>query len=107
VGLVDGASRVADEAEAAGERFAQALSALGLAAGWVGHHARARALWERSIELAAAEDKPYPVVVCPRLACGHPCLYGGRRGGDHAHRRSEIPSDLGEGPLPEWKSIVH
>jgi DNA-binding CsgD family transcriptional regulator len=108
VGLLDGASQVADEAEAAGERFAllQALSALGLAAGWLGHHARACALWERSIELAAAEDKPYRLLYAHvSLAITHAYMGDVEEATTLITEAKSLPT-WGESPLPEWESIV-
>jgi DNA-binding CsgD family transcriptional regulator len=109
MGLADGAAKVVEEAEAAGERFAllQALSALGLAAGWLGHHARARALWERSMELAAAEDKPYRLLYAQvSLAITHAYMGDGEEATKLIAEAKTLPT-WGESPLPEWESIVH
>jgi tetratricopeptide (TPR) repeat protein len=108
VGLVEGASQVVDAAEAAGERFAllQALSALGVAAGWRGHHARARVLWERSIELAAAEDKPYRLLFSHvSLAVAHVYLGDIEEATTLLAQAKSLPT-WDESPLPEWESIV-
>jgi DNA-binding CsgD family transcriptional regulator len=108
VGLLDGASQVADAAEAAGERFAllQALSALGLAAGWLGDHARARTLWERSMELAAAADKPYRLLFAQvSLAVTHAYLADIDEATTLITEAKSLPA-WGESPLLEWESMV-
>jgi DNA-binding CsgD family transcriptional regulator len=108
VGLVDGASQVLDAADAAGERFAllQALSALGIAAGWLGHQARARALWERSIEVAAAEGKSYRLLFAHvSLAITHAYMGNIEEATTLIAEAKSLPT-WGESPLPEWESIV-
>jgi DNA-binding CsgD family transcriptional regulator len=108
VGLEDGAAQVVDAAEATGERFTllQALSSLGVAAEWQGHHARARALWERSMELAAAEGKPYRLLFAHvSLAVTH--AYSGdiKEATRLIAEAKSLPA-WGESPLPEWESMV-
>jgi DNA-binding CsgD family transcriptional regulator len=108
VGLEDGARRVVDAAAAAGERFTllQALSSLGVAAEWLGHHSRARALWERSMELAAAEGKPYRLLFAHvSLAVTHAYLGEGEEATRLIAEAKSLPA-WGESPLPEWESRV-
>jgi DNA-binding CsgD family transcriptional regulator/tetratricopeptide (TPR) repeat protein len=108
VGLEDGARQVVDAAEAAGERFTllQALSSLGVAAEWLGHHVRARALWERSMELAAAEGKPHPLLFAHvSLAVTHAYLGDGEEAIRLIAEVKSLPA-WGESPLPEWESMV-
>lgn len=108
VGLEDGARQVVDAAEATGERFTllQALSSLGVAAEWLGHHGRARALWERIMELAAAEGEPH------RLLFAHVSLavtYAYLGDIEEAKRLIAEAKSLpawGESPLPECESMV-
>ncbi|HEY2764320.1 MAG TPA: AAA family ATPase [Pseudonocardiaceae bacterium] len=108
VGLHDRARRVADEAEAADEPFAllQALSALGVAAGWLGHHEQARTLWERSTELAAAAGKPYRLLFARiSLAVTH-AFAGDIEEATRLITDAKTLPAWGESPVPEWESMV-
>ncbi len=108
VGLRDGAQQVVDAAEAAGERFTlmQALSSLGVAAEWLGHHVRARALWERSIELAAAEGKPYQLLFAHLSLAVTDASLGDIEEATRLIAAAKFLPDWGESPLPEWESMV-
>jgi DNA-binding CsgD family transcriptional regulator/tetratricopeptide (TPR) repeat protein len=108
VGCEDAARQVVEAAEEAGERFAllQALSTLAVATGWLGHHQRARALWERSTELAAAEGKPYRLLFAQvSLAVTHAYLGNTEEAVRLITEARALPA-WGESPLVGWECVV-
>jgi len=109
VAFKDGARRVVEAAQAAGERFTliQALSAMAVGESWLGHLDRARAAWQRSMTLAAEEGKLYRLVLA-QLSLAHICALSGENEEAMALiAAAKSVSAWQESPLPEWESIVH